>query len=143
MGVAAIRRHYTYREYIRLADEANVKLEFVAGELYAMAGGTPEHAALAANVSALLLLQLRGRRCRVHSSDLRVRVRATGLTTYPDVSVVCGEVEVDPEDASTALNPTVLVEILSPSTEDYDRGDRLDHYKQLASLREVVLVARA
>ena len=108
-----------------------------------MAGGSPEHAATAANVVGILRQGLAGRRCQVFSSDLRIRVEETGLATYPDLSVVCGRLELDPEDrrGHTVVNPTVLVEVLSPSTEAYDRGEKLAHYKRIGSLREVVLVA--
>jgi Uma2 family endonuclease len=122
---------------------STVKHEFLDGQVWAMAGGTPEHAAIAGNVIALLSAALRGRRCRVFTSDLRIRVIATGLGTYPDASVICESIELDPEDQKghTAINPTVLVEVLGPSTEDYDRGEKLDHYKQISGLREVLLVA--
>jgi Uma2 family endonuclease len=108
-----------------------------------MAGGSPEHGAIAANVIALLGNQLRARQCRVFTSDVRVRVQATGLATYPDVSVVRGRLETDPQDpgGSTVLNPVVVVEVLSPSTEAYDRGETLAHYKQMPALREIVLIA--
>jgi Uma2 family endonuclease len=108
-----------------------------------MSGGTPEHAGVTATIGRLLGNALEGRPCRVFSPDLRVRVRATGLGTYPDVTVICGSIQFDPEDPKqrTALNPVVLVEVLSPSTEDYDRGEKLGQYKQIESLREVVLVA--
>jgi Uma2 family endonuclease len=132
---------YTYHEYLRLEAHANVKHEFLAGEIFAMAGGTPEHAAIAMNAGTLLNLQLRGRPCRVFSSDLRVRVRETGLTTYPDVSVVCAELERDPEDANTVTNPTLLVEVTSPSSEQYDRGAKLAHYQQMPALREMVVAS--
>jgi Uma2 family endonuclease len=135
------RPRYTYAEYLMLEEVSNIKHEFYRGEIYAMAGGTPEHAAIAVNVSTLLSVQLRGKPCRVHSSDLRVRVLATGLATYPDVTVVCGARELDPENPNTVVNPTILVEVLSPSSAEYDRGEKLEHYKQIASLREVVLVA--
>lgn len=141
MVVAARRPRYSFREYVTVADEANVKLEFVDGEICAMAGGSPEHAAIAANISAALSAQLKGRGCRVHSSDLRIRVRETGLAAYPDVSVVYGTIERDPDDANTVTNPKVVVEVLSPSTEDYDRGEKLAHYKRLAGLSAIVLVA--
>ena len=94
----------------------------------------------AANIIAMLAAQLAGRRCRVQTSDVRVRVTATGLDTYPDVSVVCGQAERDAEDRNAIINPTVLVEVLSASTEEYDRA-KSDHYRQIPSLREVVLVA--
>jgi Uma2 family endonuclease len=141
MLVAARRPHYSFREYVAVADAANIKLEFVDGEICAMAGGSPEHAAIAANIGAALSAQLRGKGCRVHSSDLRIRVRTTGLAAYPDLSVVCGQIERDPDDANTVINPKVLVEVLSPSTEDYDRGEKLAHYKRLAGLSAIVLVA--
>ena len=112
-----------------------------AGEIYGMAGGTPEHAAaLSAAVISALLTQLRGGPCRVYSSDLRVRVLATGLATYPDVTVVCGEAERDPESPTTIVNPRLVVEVLSDSTMDYDRGEKLQHYRQIPSLEGVVLV---
>jgi Uma2 family endonuclease len=137
------RRHYTFHDYLILEQSANVRHEFLDGEIYAMAGGTPQHAAISMNVGATLNVQLRGKPCRVHSSDLRIRVPATGLVAYPDVSVVCGHVERDPEDTNTIVNPVVIVEVLSPSTEEYDRYEKLAHYKQLASLSEVLLVAHS
>ncbi len=104
-----------------------------------MAGGSREHAAIAANVSALLHTALRGRPCAVHSSDLRIRVADTGLETYPDVSVVCGRAEIDADDPHVVTNPVVLVEVTSASTEAYDRGEKLEHYARILSLQEVVL----
>ncbi len=98
-------------------------------------------AALLVAVSFALLAQLRGGPCRVYSSDLRVRVLATGLATYPDATVVCGEVERDPESATTVVNPRVVVEVLSDATEAYDRGQKLDHYRRIPSLAAVVLVS--
>jgi Uma2 family endonuclease len=131
----------TRAEYRSLERASNTRHEYLEGVIYAMAGGSPEHAALAANVIALLNVALRGRACRVHSSDLRIHVLDTGLETYPDVSVVCGHVEVDPADKHAVTNPTLLVEITSPSTEEYDRGEKLSHYKRIESLREVVIVS--
>jgi Uma2 family endonuclease len=84
---------------------------------------------------------LEGKPCEVFTSALRVRVVATGLATYPDVTVVCGKLEVDPDDSATVLNPAVLVEVLSDSTAEYDRGEKLDHYRKITSLREVLLVS--
>jgi Uma2 family endonuclease len=141
--VQPVRQWFTFDEYLALEELSTVKHEYLDGQVWAMAGGTPDHAAVCANVTVLLGTSLRGRRCRVYSSDLRVRVRATGLGTYPDVTVICEHVEPDPEDkrGHTALNPRVVVEVLSPSTEKYDRGEKLDHYKQMPSLQEAVLVA--
>ncbi|MCA9591822.1 MAG: Uma2 family endonuclease [Myxococcales bacterium] len=137
-------RRFSFAEYVVLAEDAAVKLEFLNGQVWAMAGGSPEHAAVAGNVVALLNVRLAGKKCRVFTSDLRVRIKATGLGTYPDVSVVCGKLEIDPDDPTqqTVTNPCVLVEVLSPSTEDYDRGDKLAHYQQIPSLQEIVFVAQ-
>jgi Uma2 family endonuclease len=116
--VAPVKRHrYTYNDYVALERMSNVKHEFIDGDIYAMAGGSPEHAELQVRVSTALGTQL-GDRCHVYSSDLRVRVLATGLGTYPDVSVLCGPVERDLEEKTAVVNPTVIVEVLSNSTED-------------------------
>jgi Uma2 family endonuclease len=140
--VPSARRHrYTYQEYLAFERSANVRHEFFDGEIYAMAGGTRAHAAISANISSILRAQLRGRGCQAHSSDLRIRVLETGLATYPDVTIVCKPVELDPEDRNTVINPTLVVEVLSPSSAAYDRGEKLEHYKRVPSLREVVLVA--
>jgi Uma2 family endonuclease len=137
------RQRFTFDEYLVLEEIAEVKHELLDGEVWAIAGGSPEHAAMIGNVTTLLNVQLRGQRRRVHSTQLRVRVKATGLGTYPDVTVVCGGFEGDPDDRTghTAINPRVIVEVLSPSTEEYDRGEKLSHYQQIPSLEEIVLVA--
>ncbi len=133
---------FTFREYLQLEEFANVKHEYFNGEIFAMAGGTPEHAALAMAIGAPLLTKLRGGTCRVFSSDLRVRVLSTGLATYPDVSVVCGEFQRDPEDSSTVVNPKVVIEVLSDSTARYDRGEKLEQYKQIDSLQAGLLFSQ-
>jgi Uma2 family endonuclease len=140
MGHVAHRR-YTIQEFVRLEEYSNVRHEYFDGQIYAMAGGTPEHGTYAANVIAALSAQLRGRPCRVQTSDVRIRVRATGLDTYPDVSVICEHAERDSDDHDAIINPSVLVEVLSPSTEEYDRGDKFEQYKRIPSLHEVVFVA--
>ena len=136
----ARRTHHSYQDYLRTLELSTVKLEFCDGEIYAMAGGTPAHADLAAAAIVLLSVALRGR-CRVSTSDLKVRVEATDLSTFPDVTVVCGERQTSPIDANAVINPTLLVEVTSPSTEDYDRGEKLSHYKQIPSLVAVLLVS--
>jgi Uma2 family endonuclease len=139
----AARQRFTFADYLILEESSSVKHEFLDGHVWAMAGGTPDHGAIAADVIVALGSQLRDRPCRVFTSDVRIRVVATGLATYPDVSVVCGRQESDPADPNghTVSNPRLLVEVLSPSTEDYDRGEKLAHYKQIESLQEIVLVA--
>jgi Uma2 family endonuclease len=133
--------HYDWREYLALESASNIKHEYLGGQIYAMAGGTPAHAALQVAVPNLLFPQLRAGRCRAHGSDLRIRVLATGLATYPDITIVCGPREVDPEDKNSVTNPMLLVEVLSPSTQEYDRGEKFAHYKRIASLRQYVLVS--
>jgi Uma2 family endonuclease len=120
----APHRVYTIEEYVQLEKFSNVKHEFYAGQIWAMSGGTPDHSAYAANIIQALANQLSGKPERVFTADARVRVQATGLDTYPDVS-----------------NPIVIVEVLSPGTATYDRGEKLAHYKQISSLREIVFVA--
>lgn len=141
--VRSARQEHSFREYVELDAMSPIKHEFLDGSVWAMAGGSPEHAGIAASVSAALTVQLRGRPCRVFSSDLRVRVKETGLATYPDVSVVCGALELDPDDPRkhTVINPRVVVEILSSTTEAYDRGEKLSHYKRIPALEEIVLVS--
>lgn len=140
MSLPAPRHHYTFQEYLELEEVAGVRHEYYSGQIFAMAGGTPEHAAMAASVLSTLGQALRGGPCRVYSSDLRVRVLASGLSTYPDVTVVCGPSERDPESPTHVTNPKLIIEVTSPSTADYDRGDKLLHYRQIASLAAVVLV---
>ncbi len=132
--------HYSYDDYLGLEASSNVKHEFLGGQIYAMAEGTPEHAALAAAVIGLLFPQLRGTDCRVYDADLRVRTRS-GLSTYPDVTIVCGPTNRDAEDPNAVTNPAVIIEVLSRSTEDYDRGDKFEHYKSIESLAQYVLVS--
>ena len=137
------RQHFSFYDYVLVEEMGQVKHEFLNGHVWAMAGGTPEHAALAAKVISLLDRQLEGQACRVFTSDLRIRVQATGLGTYPDASVICGRLERDPEDPKqhTVTNPRVLVDVLSPSTADYDSGEKLTHYQQIPSVQDIVLVS--
>jgi Uma2 family endonuclease len=136
----APHHQYSFAQYLEIEEIARVRHEFYAGEIYAMAGGTPEHAAMAAAVIASLGQQLRASACRVYSADLRVRVLATGLATYPDVTVICGPSERDPQSETHITNPKLVVEVLSPSTADYDRNEKRQHYQQVPSLDAVVLI---
>lgn len=134
-------RKMTYVEYEALVASSDVKYEYVNGEVFAMAGGTPRHSAICANVLIALGNALRGKPCRVYQSDLRVRVEATGLSTYPDVTIVCGPLEPSPKDRVAATNPRVLVEVTSESTEAYDRGPKFQHYQSIPSLTDYVIVS--
>jgi Uma2 family endonuclease len=137
------RHHYTYEEYLAYERDSDLKHEFEAGEIFAMAGGSPRHSALASRVSAALE-NPRPSGCTAFQSDMRVRVLVTGRATYPDVSMVCGPIELDPADRSgtTITNPTLLVEVLSPSTEEVDRGSKWRDYQLIPSLQEYVLVSQ-
>jgi Uma2 family endonuclease len=137
---SARRLHHSYEDYLAALAMSEVKLEYCDGEMYAMAGGTPAHADLAASAIRILGGALLGR-CRVATSDLKVRVEATGLSTFPDVSVVCGERQLASIDRNAITNPTLLVEVTSKSTEDYDRGEKLNHYQQCPSLQAVLFVS--
>ena len=132
----------TEQEYLELERKAEYKSEFYQGEMFAMAGAKEPHNMVAANVLAALHPQLRSRPCRVYSSDMRVRISASGLYTYPDVSVVCGQPQYADQEADTLLNPALIAEVLSPSTEAYDRGRKFEHYRAIESLREYLLVAQ-
>ena len=134
------RLHYSYEDYLGLLDQSEFKLEFCDGVIYARASGTISHAALSAAAIGIIRQAL-GTACTVFSSDLKVRIDASDLSTFPDVSVVCGPQEPAANDAHALTNPTLLVEVTSRSTEDYDRGDKLSHYKQLPALRAVLFVS--
>jgi len=138
----AVKRTYTPEEYLALERKAATKSEYVNGEIYAMAGASREHNLIAGNLFAELRAQLRERPCETYMSDMRVRVRPIGLYTYPDVVVVCGRPKFEDAQVDVLVNPTVIVEVLSPSTEAYDRGEKFAHYRYLESLQEYVLVAQ-
>jgi Uma2 family endonuclease len=135
-------QHMTYAAYLAAEEVSDTKHEYLRGEVYAMAGGTPEHAALQAAVLTELVVALRGRPCRAYGSDLRVRIEATDLSTYPDITVVCGSLETSILDRHAATNPILIVEVVSDSTEAYDRGEKFAHYRRLPNLREYVLVSQ-
>jgi len=136
------RHRYTYAQYVALERDSPTKHEFFDGEIYAMAGGSEDHSALAANVVAALVGALGDRPCRVHTSDLRIYVEAVGLATFPDGSVICGPLQQHaPSPNATALNPVVLLEVTSDSSEEYDTGAKLLAYQTIPTLREVILVS--
>ena len=139
MGTAHQLR-YSYGDYLRSLEHSELKLEYCAGVIYAMAGGTPTHAELGVAASSVLRQALLGR-CTVYSSDAKVRVEASDFSAFPDVSVVCGERLVAQIDFNAIINPSVLVEVTSRSTEDYDRGQKLSHYQRLPSLQAVIFIS--
>lgn len=140
---ATLQTGLTVEEYLAFERGSEIKHEYHAGELFAMAGASYEHNLIAGNTFASLHAQLRGRPCRVLPSDLRVLIEDTGLFTYPDLTVICGPPQFlsnNPPD--TLLNPTVIIEFLSPSTEGYDRGTKFRHYRAIQSLQEYLLIAQ-
>lgn len=140
MRALAVHR-YTWKQYLTLERESTVKHEYLEGEIYAMAGGTPEHSLLATNAIIALGRQLEGRPCRVFNSDLLVHIQPSGLAAYPDVTVVCGELRRDPDAKNLVTNPAVIVEVLSDATETFDRGEKFERYRQCPTLKEYVLVS--
>lgn len=136
------RRRVTYAEYLELEAGSDVRHEYVAGAIVAMAGGSVEHGRLISRLGALLARTLDGRPCVVLPADVRVRIRASDRATYPDLHVVCSEVERDPDDDHAIVNPTVIIEVLSDTTAESDRGDKFADYRRLRSLREYVLVSQ-
>lgn len=140
---AALRPRYTFAEYLAIeAVSREVKHEYVAGEIFAMAGGSVEHSALATALVGLLFAQLRGGPCRPHGSDLRLRIPAAEVATYADAAVLCDPVERDPASPAHVTNPRIVVEVLSPTTERYDREQKRLYYGQIEALREYVLIAQ-
>jgi Uma2 family endonuclease len=140
MSVA--HQYYTPDEYLALERKAEYKSEYINGQIYAMSGASREHNLIAFNLARELGTQLRGRQCEAYISDMRVKVSPTGIYTYPDVSAVCGEPIFDDVQRDTLTNPSVIIEVLSPSTEAYDRGLKFAHYRRLTSLTDYVLVAQ-
>lgn len=133
---------YSAEEYLALDRAADFKSEFVNGEIFAMGGASPRHVLIAGNTAAELRNRLKHTDCQVYSADLRVQAEARGAYHYPDVTVVCGRPEYTDGQRDTVANPLVVVEVLSPSTQTYDRGDKFWSYRRLASLKEYILVGQ-
>ncbi len=140
MAEPAIRLH-SYDEYLALEQATGERYEYIDGHILAMAGGTLAHGELSVKLAILLSNALRGRPCKIYPSDVKVCVADDGLYTYPDLSVVCGPPISSAHDPNAVRNPVVLVEVLSDGTEAYDRGEKFEKYRQIASLREYVLVS--
>ena len=136
------RRTVSPEEYVEFERNSDEKHEYYAGIIYAMAGGSARHNRIAGSTYAALYTHLRRRNCTVYPSDMRVKAIQTGLYTYPDISVVCGNEQFEDKKQDTLLNPSIIIEILSPSTEKYDRGKKFQHYRSIFSLREYILIAQ-
>ena len=142
MTLPATPRSFSVDEYLMLERASREKSEYLDGAIYAMTGGSREHSLIAGNVFFRLRAGLAGSGCETHAGDLRVKVEDTGLYTYPDVLVACPPIEWDREHMDMLANPVVLVEVLSPTTELYDRNEKWARYQQLSSLQHYLLVAQ-
>jgi Uma2 family endonuclease len=139
---AVSQPRFTFEEYLTREEASTFKNEFYQGEIFAMAGATLEHTTIEGNIFSRLRSSLRGSSCRPHNGNQRIRIPTNGLTTYPDVSITCGEITLDPRDQRAINNPIVVFEVLSESTESYDRGEKFDLYRDLPLFREYILVAQ-
>lgn len=133
---------HTPQQYLEMERRAERKSEYINGCIYAMSGASREHNLITVNLTREISARLRGQPCEVYTNDMRVQVSETGLYTYPDVVVVCGEPQFEDAHFDTLLNPTVLIEVLSPSTASYDHNEKAAHYHRLASLRDYVMIAQ-
>jgi Uma2 family endonuclease len=142
MGLPATKTKMTVEEYFEFEERAEEKHEYDEGEVLAMSGGTPPHAAIGANLIGAIWMRMRGKPCQPYGSDLRVRAGKSVRYVYADAVVVCGPLQFDPLDPrqKTILNPLVIAEVLSESTEGYDRGEKFARYREIESLREYVLI---
>lgn len=134
--------YITPAEYLAAERKAAEKSEYINGHVYAMAGASRVHNLIALNAASELRAQVRGRPCEVYANDMRVKVERTGMYTYPDVVGLCDGPRFEDDSVDTLLNPAVIIEVLSPSTERYDRGEKFAHYRRLESLREYILIAQ-
>ena len=142
MATAARITRYTPEQYLAMERKSDFKSEYDGGFITAMSGASTEHNLITGNLHGEIRSQLKGRPCMVFMSDMRLCVSRTGLYTYPDVMAACGERQYLDAEVDTLLNPTMIVEVLSTTTESYDRGRKFGHYRQLASLKEYVMVAQ-
>jgi Uma2 family endonuclease len=142
MGLPAEKFYLSALEYLAIERAAETKSEYFDGEMFAMAGASPKHSLITANVTGEMWRRLKGKPCVPYSSDLRIHIPQTGLYTYPDLSVVCGPLDLSDDQKDTLLNPSVIVEVLSDSTEKYDRGAKFSNYRAIPSLRTYVLISQ-
>ncbi len=132
--------YLTPEQYLEGERVSEIKHEYFQGKIYALAGASSNRNLIAGNVYFALRTQLRNRRCHVYFSDIRIKIPRTGLYTYPDISALCGTPLFDDNHKDNLLNPTIIIEVLSPSTEHYDRGKKFQHYRTIDSLCEYVLI---
>lgn len=134
------KQYHTPEEYLALEETAEFKSEYYRGEIFAMAGGSVDHNQIISNLNARLNLAFRNKNCRVYAADVRLRVEARDMFTYPELLVVCGQPEFYRDRNDTVTNPLVIIEVLSESTKNYDRGEKFEIYRTLPTLKEYILV---
>ena len=142
MSSLAAQTIFTPEEYLALERKATLKSEYISGEILAMSGASNAHNLITLDIGTELNIQLRGRECLVYTNDMRIRTSPMGSYFYPDVVVVCGEPQFEDNVFDTLLNPILVIEVLSPSTEAYDKGEKFRHYQELSSLQEYILVSQ-
>lgn len=143
MGQVRIQaKYYTPREYLAVEREAGFRHEYMDGEIFAMAGGNKRHNLISANVIRVIGNQILDRSCSVYGSDMRIKIPFTNAYTYPDVVGLCGPEEFEDDTEDNLLNPALIVDVLSKSTEAYDRGAKFESYQTIESLREYVLITQ-
>ncbi|MCP4340348.1 MAG: Uma2 family endonuclease [Desulfobulbaceae bacterium] len=142
MSLQAEKIYINPEDYLEMERKAEYKSEYFDGEIFAMSGASRKHNLITGNVLAAIHRQIRNRNCEAYASDMRVKLSPTGLYTYPDVVIVCGEPLFDDDYLDTLLNPAVIVEVLSKSTEHYDRGKKFENYRTLGSLSDYLLIAQ-
>lgn len=141
--MASLPQHrMTPEEYVALEEKLGAKLEYHDGQIFAMSGASSNHSLVLVNLTSEVSPRLRNKGCRAFLNDFRVVIEVADMATYPDLSIVCGPVVPAPRYQHSCTNPTVLFEVLSPSTEAYDRGTKFEQYRKLATLREYVLVSQ-
>lgn len=138
-------KQMSLEEYLRFEEQSMEKHEYRGGEVVLMAGGTPDHSLIVMNVGGELRNHLKGKPCRVYDSNLRIRIPRTAILAYPDLSIICGPRAIDPDDklGQSVTNPRVIIEVLSPTTEAFDRGEKFSHYRNLDSLEEYILISQS
>jgi Uma2 family endonuclease len=136
------KTHFTESEYLALERAADYRSEYYRGEIFAMAGASNEHNLIVNNLNFHLFTHLRGRGCRMYTFEMRLRINATRLYTYPDAMIVCGKSLYADDYVDTIVNPLIIVEVLSDSTESYDKGKKFDHYRQVPTVQEYILISQ-
>ena len=134
------KKHYTIQEYLEMEKNALEKHEYYNGEIFAMSGAGNRHNVISINIIVALGIALKGTSCRPYGSDMRIHIPENSLFTYPDISIICGDVITLKEDEETATQPTAIIEILSPSTKNYDRGEKFMLYRAIPALKDYILI---